>query len=89
MGLDVRKPVFVVSNKVRFKPTCLATETTQKIEIVLVASPDTFQYMNNKGADQTARMHRLICAFIVRAPPKTGFPTSRPICDIGAYTVMS
>ena len=34
---------------------------------------DTFQKANNKGADQTARMRRLVCAFVVRNPPKTGF----------------
>ena len=33
---------------------------------------------NNKGADHTARMHRLVCAFVVRKPPKTGFLTTRP-----------
>ena len=26
----------------------------------------TIQEVNNKGADQTARMRRLICAFVVR-----------------------
>ena len=26
----------------------------------------TFQYGNNKGADQAARMRRLVCAFVVR-----------------------
>ena len=35
--------------------------------------------MNNKGADQTARMRRLVCACVVRKPPKTGFLASRPI----------
>ena len=34
--------------------------------------------MNNKGADQTALMRRLVCACVVRQPPKTGFLTSRP-----------
>ena len=34
--------------------------------------------MNNKGADQTARMRRLVCAFVVHKPPKTGFLASRP-----------
>ena len=34
--------------------------------------------MNNKGADQTAHMHRLVCAFVVRKPRKTGFLASRP-----------
>ena len=26
----------------------------------------TFQIANNKGADQTARMRRLVCTFVVR-----------------------
>ena len=33
----------------------------------------------NKGADQTARMRRLVCSIVVRKPPKTGFLMSRPI----------
>ena len=34
---------------------------------------------NDKGADQSARsMRRLVCAFVVRKPPKTGFLASRP-----------
>ena len=37
--------------------------------------------MDNKGADQTARMRRLVCAFIVRIPPKTGFLATMPICN--------
>ena len=40
---------------------------------------DTFQKANNKGADQTARMRRLVCACVVRKPPKTGFLASRPV----------
>ena len=39
---------------------------------------DAFQTANNKGADQTARMRRLVCDFVVRKPRKTGFLTSRP-----------
>ena len=35
---DARKPVFGVSNKVRLKPVCSATETCLKNEISLVAS---------------------------------------------------
>ena len=30
---------------------------------------------NNKGAGQTARMHRLVCACVVRKPRKTDFLT--------------
>ena len=33
----------------------------------------------DEGADQSARsMRRLVCAFVVRKPPKTGFIASRP-----------
>ena len=38
----------------------------------------TIQNGNNKGADQTARMRRLVCACVVHKPPKTGFLASRP-----------
>ena len=40
---------------------------------------DIFLKVNNKGADQTAHMRRLVCAFVPRKPPKTGFLASRPI----------
>ena len=33
----------------------------------------------NKGADQTERMRRLVCACVVLIPPKTGLITPRPI----------
>ena len=39
---------------------------------------NTFQKANNKGAGQTARMRRLVCACVVRKPPKTGFLATRP-----------
>ena len=39
---------------------------------------DTFQWANNNGADQTALMHRLVCAFVVRKPPKRSFLASKP-----------
>ena len=34
---------------------------------------------NNIGTDQTARMDRLVCAYVVRNNLKTGFLASRPI----------
>ena len=40
VGSDTRKSVFRVSDKVRFKPACSATETSKRIEISLVASLD-------------------------------------------------
>ena len=47
MGCDARKPVFGVSDKLRCKPACPATETSKKIEISLVASLDMI--LSNKG----------------------------------------
>ena len=44
---------------------------------------DTFQKANNKGADQTARMCRLVCACVDRKSLKTGFLTSKPIYIMG------
>ena len=43
---------------------------------------DTFQETNNIGADQTARMRRLVCACVVRKPPKTGFLALWPMLDL-------
>ena len=37
---NARKPDFGISDKVRFQPACSATETSQKIEILLVAILD-------------------------------------------------
>ena len=69
LGLIATKPVFRVSDKARFKPVSPATETILQIEISPVARTlrcDTFQKTNNKGAEQAARMPRLVCAFVVR-----------------------
>ena len=70
MGLDATKPVFRVFNKASFKLVSSATENSYEIEISYYV---TFQKANNKGTDQTARMCRLVCACVVRSPPKTGF----------------
>ena len=40
MGLDARKPVFGVSDKVGLNPVSSATDTSWKIKILLVASLD-------------------------------------------------
>ena len=46
-----------------------------------LAHYDTFLKANNKCTDQTAQisMHRLVCTFVVRRPPKTGFSRRGPI----------
>ena len=43
---------------------------------------ETYQKANNKGADQSARMRRLVCVCVVRKPPKTGFLALRPILSM-------
>ena len=59
----------------------------RKFKFQLKFMYDTFQKANNKGADQTALMRRLVCACVSRKPQKTGFLASRPIalpslCDL-------
>ena len=76
LGFDAAKPVFGVADKAGLKPVSSATETSKKIKILLVRY-DPFQNLNNKGADQSALMRRLVCAFVVHKPPKTNFLTSR------------
>ena len=71
MELVARKPVFRVSDKASFKPVSLATETSKKIEISPVESLPMIlskKQITKAGADQTARMHRLVCARVVRKP---------------------
>ena len=55
----------------------------QSLELLYLASIryDTIYAVNNSGADQTARMRRLICAFIVRIWHKTGFLMTWLICS--------
>ena len=40
MGIDMTKPVFWVSDEVKQKPACSATETNKNNEISFVASLD-------------------------------------------------
>ena len=71
MGLHMTKPVFGASD--------LATETSKKIEISLVASlDDTFQKENNKGANQSLHLCCLQTSqdrFQRRGPYKDGLFT--------------
>ena len=76
MGRDVRNHVFGVSNKVRFKPTCSATETSYNIEISLEACLD--MVLSNKQITK-ALIKTGLCLLLFAIPPKTGFLASRPI----------
>ena len=68
MSLVTRKPVFWVFDQVRLKPACTAPEARWRLEISDIETRSMIlpRQRNNKGADQTARMRRLICAFVVR-----------------------
>ena len=69
LGLVARKSVFGISEKVRFKPACSATESSYKYEISLVASLDMI-LSNKRITKALIRLRR--CAGWY-APPKTGF----------------
>ena len=76
MGLDATKPVFGVTDKARLKPETSLLSYRDKLEknkTLPVASLDMilFNQANNTGADQAARMRRLVCAW---------FLASRHIC---------
>ena len=61
-----RKPIL---RYLRFKQACSAQKTSKIIEVLHGARFITFfpdRRGNNKGADQTVQMHRLVYAFIVR-----------------------
>ena len=63
------KSGFGISEKGMLNPACSATETNYmyNIETVFVSTLDgILKRANNKCIDQTARMRRLICAFVVR-----------------------
>ena len=47
-----------------------------------------FEERITKGADQSAQMRRLVCAFVVRKPPKTDFLASRPIMYIDIFQLF-
>ena len=67
LSLVLRKPVFGVCGLVRLILVSLAVETSYRLEISNKETRYyTIQAVNNKDADQTARMCRLICIFVVR-----------------------
>ena len=81
ISLDVRKPVFGVSDLLMLKPTCLTIET----EILYEASLDIILHEeNNKGTDQTMRMRRLVCTFVV-CIQQSGFLAMRPVQFLHVY----
>ena len=63
MSPVVRNFVFGISDQVRHEPACLALQTCQSREIT---GGIILHVENNKGADQTAWMRKLICTNVVR-----------------------
>ena len=66
VGYDPRKPVFGICDQDRFKPVYPATEKSYNDENIVCgkSSYSTFPIANNKSTEQTARMRRLVCAFV-------------------------
>ena len=81
MGLFARKLVLGVSDQIKFKPVCSATDTSQITETLHVYHVKGlhFQRVNKKGANQPVQMRMLVCVFVVQYTAKSGFFTSRPI----------
>ena len=71
-GLVIRIPIFGFSDKDRHKPVCSTTEASSG-----------YAAKTDKGAVQTVRVRRLMCAFVVWiAGHKSSFHMTCP-CDIG------
>ena len=68
----MQKHVFGYFRLDKIKPACSATWNFGYSKYTLA---------NYKGTDQTARMHRLICAFVVCIWHKTRFRMTRPISN--------
>ena len=64
----MRKSVFGIFDQLRLKPACSASETSLETSDT-ETSHYTIQAANNKGADQTEQMRRLICAFVIHICP--------------------
>ena len=86
MGLLLTKPVFGVSDKARFKPVSSATETSYKIENLLVASLHMIisNMLITKALISLWGCLHLCCS----QTPKTGFLNLRPICCILMHLQM-
>ena len=63
----MRKPVFGVYDWARLKPVGSATKLARVSKLLDIAGIVIIlsKQRKKKGADQTARMRRLICAFVV------------------------
>ena len=59
----------------RFSTKLDSNQPAQLLKLSSRSRYDTFQSANNKGTDQTAKKHRLVCPFVVGRCPKTGFLT--------------
>ena len=88
MGRDATKPVFGASNKARLKLVSSATETSLKIEISPVASPDMIL---SKKRNTKALIILRVCAGwsapVLFANPQRHVLSRRSPCDVafGSY----
>ena len=67
LGLDTKQPVLEVSDKQNLNQSPQLQRLPRKFTSSKLIY-GTFQNVNNKGTDQSARMRKLVCAFAVRKP---------------------
>ena len=65
MSIDATKPVLRASDEIIQKPAFSDRIVKSRLEQVKY---DSVQFVNSKDADQTARMRKLVCAFVVCRP---------------------
>ena len=74
MGLVTTKAVFIQTSLLSYRDLLEDQNfTCSKLR------NDCFKNANNKGADKTARIRRLVCAIVVHKASKTGFLVCGPI----------
>ena len=75
MGLDATKPVSMGFWQSKFQNSLLSYRDYVENWNFSCSkfTYGTFQKANNKSADQTAQMRRLVCACVVRKPPEDRF----------------
>ena len=85
MSIVVRKPVFGVSDQVRHKPDCTATEHGYRLEISDLSSKgeSTIHIAKTKALISFAVTTKLICVFVI-AYAKSRFSHNEAHINLGA-----
>ena len=79
-----------VSDQVKLKLACSATEASTRLEIMDIETRDNkLSRQRTTTANQTARMRRLICAFVFRISHKTSSHGPAHIIDKAAAMFLT